>query len=99
MKTTYDFSAEVWIWPGEAAWHFISLPQGMSEEIKNMYQGLARGWGSLPVQVIIGNTAWQTSVFPDSKSRCYILPIKVAVRKAEGIMAGQNVHARIDITA
>jgi hypothetical protein len=99
MMATYEFSAEVWIWPGKAAWHFISLPQDISNEIKTMYQGLTRGWGSLPVHVTIGNSKWQTSIFPDSKSNCYILPVKVAARKAEGIVAGQSVHARIDIAA
>ncbi len=81
----WSFKAKVWLWPGEAAWHFVSLPQDVSNEIKTLFEGQTRGWGSLPVKVNVGETTWKTSIFPDRKSDAYILPLKASVRKAEGL--------------
>jgi hypothetical protein len=53
-----------------------------------MYKGLTKGWGSLPVEVTIGKTTWKTSIFPDSKSGTFILPIKAVVRKKEEVYEG-----------
>jgi hypothetical protein len=45
----------------------------------------------LRVKVTIGATEWQTSIFPDKKRATYVLPVKQAVRKAEGVTAGSTV--------
>ncbi|MEZ5231631.1 MAG: DUF1905 domain-containing protein [Acidimicrobiales bacterium] len=47
-----------------------------------------RGFGSVRVEATIGATVWRTSVFPDRGSGCYVLPLKQAVRKAEGLLDG-----------
>ena len=89
MKATknhaYKFTSEVWLYPGMAGWHFISLPKNQSEAIKKKFGANARGWGSLRVSVTIGKTTWKTSIFPDKKSGTYLLPLKADVRKKEGI--------------
>jgi hypothetical protein len=72
----------LWIYPGDAAWHFITIPKVLSKELKEMHGKNAKGFGSLPV----GSTVWQTSVFPDAKSGTYLLPVKAAVRKVESII-------------
>ena len=88
------------MWRGKGAWHFITLPQDKSEEIKffseNM-QGKRRGWGAVRVQATIGNTAWETSIFPHVKADAYILPIKMDVRKKEKIAAKDNVKVTLKI--
>jgi Domain of unknown function (DUF1905) len=47
--------------------------------------------------VRVGGSEWLTSVFPDSKQQAYVLPIKKAVRVAEGIVPGDDVRARIEL--
>lgn len=84
MPTTYRFRAKVWLYTGDAAWHFLTLPKGIGSEVKTLF-GHDRGWGSLPVRVTIGKTTWKTSIFPDNKTNSYLLPLKAQVRKAEGI--------------
>ncbi len=68
-------------------WHFVSLPARESRQIKNIFGG-ARPWGSVPVTVTVGMTTWTTSIFPDSVSGAYLLPLRLDVRKKEGIREG-----------
>jgi Domain of unknown function (DUF1905) len=71
---------------GELA--FFTIPKKESSELKETYTGQTKGWGSLPVQVTIGKTVWKTSIFPDSKSGTFLLPIKASVRKKEVVYEG-----------
>lgn len=84
----YSFRAEVWEHHGTAAWYFVSLPDDEADDIEERYGGSAGGFGSVRVEVTIGRTTWRTSLFPDSKRRTYVLPVKKAVRVAEGLDAG-----------
>jgi Domain of unknown function (DUF1905) len=103
----YTFSAKIWLWKGDApaAWHFITVPKEVSAEIKkvttapgeNGKKPLRRGWGSVKVEVKIGKTSWETSIFPDSHSGCYFLPVKVGVRKAEGLYMEQVVKVSLKL--
>ena len=56
-----------------------------------------RGWGAVRVQATIGETTWQTSIFPHSKINAYILPIKAYVRKEEKILADNMVEVQLKI--
>jgi hypothetical protein len=94
VSLAYDLRARLWIYPGAAAWHFLTLPKAQAKEIRGFF-GHTRGWGSLPVEATIGGTTWRTSIFPDSKSNSYLLPVKAAVRKAEGLEADTMVRFRI----
>jgi hypothetical protein len=91
----YRIRARLWLYPGAAAWHFITVPKWQGQEIRRLLGGSARGWGSLPVEATVGTTTWRTSIFPDSKSGSYLLPVKAAVRKAEGLAAGRLVEVRL----
>ena len=93
----FEVSAEVWLYAGEAAWHFVTLPEAMAETIHERFEGLKRGWGSLRVEVTIGETSWQTSIFPDKKRGSFLLPLKAQVRKKEGIKAGQTIHFVLEV--
>ena len=97
-KCNYHLKARVWLYPGEtASWHFITLPQKESADIKAKYGAQRRGWGSLPVTVTIGKTSWKTSIFPDKKSGGYVLPLKADVRKKEDISQGDMIHFSLHI--
>jgi len=83
VKAIYKVRTKVVLWPGvQAAWHFAHVPTKQSTDIKKRFGNKARGWGSLPVVVTLGKTKWKTSIFWDNKSTAYILPLKLAVRRA-----------------
>jgi hypothetical protein len=77
---SFKLKADVWLYPGLVAWHFLTLPKKESDQIKAM-TGPRRGWGAVRVTVTIGKTTWQTSIFPDKKAGAYFLPLKAEVRK------------------
>ncbi len=80
-----------------AAWHFVTIPETIAADIQNQFGALKRGWGSLPVRVTIGATTWETSIFPDKKTKGYLLPIKKEVRKKENIAADEKVTLILEI--
>ena len=94
------FDAELWVWDArrDETWTFVSLPADVSEEIRDVAgrAGPRRGFGSVRVRATIGSSTWTTSVFPDSGRRAYVLPVKRAVRVAEGVDAGDVVRIRIE---
>lgn len=89
---SFTFTAKLWIWDAHnsASWYFITVPEKLSGELRERNEP-RRGFGSLPVEVTIGNSTWKTSIFPDKKSGCYLLPVKAIIRKAESISAGENI--------
>lgn len=81
MALTYAFSARVWLYSGQSAWHFITLPIEYAQEIKQVtHADLAVGFGSLKVIAKSGGLQWSTSIFPDTSSGSYLLPIKKDIR-------------------
>jgi Domain of unknown function (DUF1905) len=101
LDLSFSFTDKCWLWHGgKAAWYFISLPQDKSEEIKffnkNMHEK-RRGWDAVRVLVTVGNTSWETSIFPSSELKAYILPIKAEVRKKEKIAVGDEVTVKLTI--
>ena len=93
----YTITAYLWLYPGHASWHFITIPQDISSEISTTYAEHKRGWGSLPVTVTVGNTTWETSIFPDKEAQGYLLPVKALVRKKETIRADQEITFTLQI--
>lgn len=82
----------MFIYPSENAnWHFLPITKKYGQEIKKVYGKNSRGFGSLPVEVKIGETVWKTSIFPSKSSGSYLLPIKVKVRRAEDVEVGEKV--------
>ena len=87
----YAFRAELWQYEGPAAWHFVSLPLDVADDIRARFGTHASGFGSIKVEAAVGSTRWSTSLFPDKTRGTYLLPIKKAVRVAEGIEPGDPV--------
>ncbi len=94
---TYRFSVPLWRWPGESPWHFVTLPEDQSDEIDKRTRDVQRGFGSVRVQVAVGHTTWATSLFPSTEHGAYVLPIKKAVRAAEGLTLGADVAVTIRV--
>jgi hypothetical protein len=62
-----------------------------------MFGYLKVGWGSLRVMVTIGESTWQTSIFPDKKSSCNLLPIKKEIRVKESITENKEIKLKLEI--
>jgi hypothetical protein len=97
VPDTYTFTAVVWEHEGPGAWHFLSLPAEVADEIADSTAGRARGFGSVRVAVRIGRTSWSTSVFPDRRRGTYVLPVKRAVRSAQGLADGTACEVRLEV--
>ncbi|MBC7460703.1 MAG: DUF1905 domain-containing protein [Thermoleophilia bacterium] len=92
----FEFSGTVIEHEGEkASWFFVTLPDDLAQEIARFTKGMRGGWGSVKVDVTIGATSWNTSIFPSGDS--FVLPVKKAVRKAEGIGHGSDVEITLSI--
>lgn len=95
----YQIHTELWRYPGRSAWYFLSLPTDVYTSIRSRFRGLERGWRSFPVIVTIGGSTWKTSIFPDTKTQTYLLPVKKSVRVAEQLKSGDTVRAQVIVTA
>ena len=97
MKVT--FNAELWLWEARRTdnWTFVRVPQDLSEDIRELAGAPRRGFSSIRVHAAIGGTEWSTSIFPDSASGCYVMPVKAKVRKAEGLGEGDTASVTIEL--
>lgn len=96
-RMTWEFEAPLWLWTARRtdSWTFVSLPTDLADELLEVGEPVARGFGSLRVDVTIGSTTWRTSVFPSKEAATFILPIKRAVRRAEGLGEGDVARVRL----
>lgn len=85
-------------WSGDkASWFFVILTGDVVGEIHYAAMGRTGGFGSVKVRATIGDTTWETSVFPSKESGGFVLPVKAAVRKAESITEGDTVSLTLHI--
>lgn len=77
----HAFDAELWRHDGEAAWYFVTVPGDVSDAVEVATAGRRRGFGSVRVRATVGSTTWATSLFPDTRRRAFLLPLKKAVRE------------------
>ena len=89
-----EFAGELWAWRGPAPYHFITVPEDGCAALRAVAPMVSYGWGMIPVQVRIGRTVWETSLFP--KDGRYVVPIKDIVRKAEKLVEGDT--PRLEMT-
>lgn len=90
-----EFSGEIIHWRGPAPHHFVVVPDEQSAAIEAVSSLVSYGWGCIPVQARIGATAFRTSLFP--KDDLYLVPVKVAVRRAEDLELGDVVTVRLEL--
>ncbi len=87
----YDFTAELWLHEGQAAWTFVTLPGDVSDDIEARTADRSIAFGSVRVRVTVGRTEWNTSLFPDNNAQAYLLPVRKEVRRAELLNVGDEV--------
>ena len=97
MTETFATTATLWLWTTDkapASWHFLTIEGEVADDIRLaalMTYGKRRGFGSVKVTATIRETSWSTSLFPHKESGGWILPVKASVRKAQGLIAGDEV--------
>ena len=106
MTETHTLTTPLWIWTTDtapASWHFLTLGGEVAEDIhaldlmRRLEGGRKRGWGSIKVRATVGDTSWDTSIFPAKVMGGWLLPVKAAVRKAEGLVAGDLVTVVVEV--
>lgn len=89
---TITFKAEIWQYQGPASWHFVTLPEGFTQDLKGLVPPGIKGFGSITVTVRCREASWKTSIFPDNKRNAYLLPLKADFRKKLKLVAGEVVE-------
>jgi Domain of unknown function (DUF1905) len=97
----YELSGPVWLWNFEkGSWHFFTIEKAIADEIhfaqKLKQMGQRRGFGSIKVRVTIGDSIFQTSIFPNSKDETYVLPLNAKVRKAQNIDSQSIINLKLE---
>jgi hypothetical protein len=90
------FRGEIWFWRGPAPWYFVTVPEAECAQLEATAGLVSYGWGMIPVSAQIGGTTWTTSLFP--KDGRYVVPVKAAVRRAEGLEEGTTADVRLTVT-
>ena len=85
----------MWYWRGPAPYWFVTVPEEFSAELDAIKAEVTYGWGVLPATVRIGDTEFSTSLFP--KDGSFLVPIKTAVRRAEGIEDGDVITLQVTV--
>ena len=90
------FTATLWEYQGESPWVFATLPNEVAGEIESRVPEKG-GFGSVKVEVTLGNSVWRTSLFPDRESGSFVLPVKKEIREAEGVGIGDEAEVNLDL--
>jgi hypothetical protein len=83
----FSLTAKLWRWPGDMGWHFINLDKSTSSKIRKLFPK-----GFVKIKAKLGQTDWNTSLFPHTETGVYLLAIKKSVRKKEELMEGDIVE-------
>jgi hypothetical protein len=90
-----SFEGRVIEWRGPAPYYFVPVPEADSADIHEVAAMATYGWGVIPVEARIGETVFETSLFP--KDGGYLLPLKDAVRTPNRLSAGDGVSVQMTI--
>lgn len=89
------FESRIIEWRGPAPFLFAPVPDEHVGAIRYAAMTASYGWGVVPVVAIVGGTEFATSLFP--RDGGYLLPVKVAVQKSEGIGLGDRIMVHLGV--
>lgn len=89
------FSAVVFEWRGPAPYLFVRVPEEQAALIAEVSPAVSYGWGMVPVLVRVGETELSTALWP--KDGSYVVPLKVALQRAEGIGLDELIEVELRI--
>ncbi len=101
---TIEHIGTLWRWSGGdgGSWFFLTIDGEAGEALsatrmmRRLETGAVRGFGSIRVSARIGDSCWLTSVFPQ-KDGGWLLPVKAAIRRAQGIGEGDVVSCVLEL--
>jgi hypothetical protein len=91
------FEADIIEWRGPPPYLFAPIPDHLVGEVHYAARAASYGWGMVPVTAQIGTTEFTTSLF--RRGDTYVLPIKVAVQRAEGLGLGDRIGVTMQISS
>lgn len=94
-RVDFEVVGEIIEWRGPAPHLFVVMSEDDSTELREQPE-LSYGWGCIPATVNVGATTFSTSLMP--RDGRYLVPIKVAVRRAEGVGAGDTISLTVYIS-
>lgn len=86
---------EIIFWRGPAPYLFVPLEAPEADAVASIAREVTYGWGAIPAEVRLRGTVWRTSLFP--REGTYLVPVKVAVQRAEDVGVGDRVRLRVRI--
>lgn len=89
------FTGDLWHRRGPAPCHFVTVPEDGCAVLRAVAPVVSYGWGVIAVRARIGGSDWETSLFP--RNRGYVLPVRDAIRHAEGLVLGDVVSVEMAI--
>ena len=89
--------ARVWLWSGKDRLVVHHHAARYERPCPAFYQTCAARFKSLKVTARIGGSEWQTSMFPSKERKSYLLPIKKAIRDAEGVEVGKAKKVKVTV--
>jgi hypothetical protein len=89
------FTGEIVYWRGPAPFYFVAVPPAECAQLREASPEVSYGWGVIPVRGRLRGTEFSTSLFP--KDGGYLVPLKVAVRRAEDVDDGDTVTLELTI--
>ncbi|MBM6622014.1 DUF1905 domain-containing protein [Micrococcaceae bacterium RIT802] len=82
-------------WRGPAPFYYLRVPDDVAAYIHDVASQVTYGWGVIPVTATVGGTSFTTSLFP--KDGGYLVPLKDAVRRAEGIELDDEITVELEL--
>lgn len=93
----WSFEGPIIYWRGPAPFYFVAVSPEVIDDLAPVATELSYGWGCIPVEATVGDTDFGTALIP--KDGGYLLPVKVAVRRAEAIDEGDVIAVRMSVGA
>ncbi|MXO91955.1 DUF1905 domain-containing protein [Pontixanthobacter aquaemixtae] len=104
MTETLTVSTPLIRWEGDrGTYHLVSIKGehaetiAMHARIEKLEMGTRRGFGSVKVVAQIGETRWKSSVFPQDKSREWILLVSKKVMRAEDLAKDDQIALQLEL--
>ncbi|MCE2496568.1 MAG: DUF1905 domain-containing protein [Flavobacteriales bacterium] len=93
----YRFEANLWKHEAPGGWHFVTLPDEFSVEIRENLKWQEQGWGRMKANAEIDGQRWDTAIWFDTKRKAYLLPVKSTMRDQLGLQVNTSVRVAIRI--
>lgn len=105
MSDTLSLTAPLTRWQGNRGTYHLLTITGQAAEalalharLRRLEYGGQRGFGSVKVTARIGDTEWNTSVFPQKHSTEWVLLISRKVMQAEGLARADPIALTLKLT-